>query len=170
MISNAGQAVWYTEAGCSGGGSEYGFEVSQLIATLEILNGTTGLIELTFHSAGTVPQYYESFWAGESAYWDCEGPAQFAHVGDSELSSAQVWFGAFTGGTCTLILGDVDNPDASCPGGDPIYTDTDLSAYVGGVVQLDDDVWYSVAEDTEGNSSDGEVTVVDDADSCAEVC
>jgi len=76
-----------------------------------------------------------------------------------------------SGGTVSVHVGDIEDEDETgCPGGDVIYTDTDLSADVGGVVQLDDGVWYEVSEYTGDHDSDGPVTVVDRGDSCEDEC
>ena len=64
----------------------------------------------------------------------------------------------------TPIYGDPGN----CPGGGPIYTDDDLSEYVGRVVTLDDGLCYYVIID--GESSDGSVMIVNDYGTCNECC
>jgi hypothetical protein len=53
------------------------------------------------------------------------------------------------------------------PGGATIYTKTNLLAYVGKVVELNDGVCYQVGDGT-GHASDGAVTVVGSADNCYE--
>ncbi len=74
------------------------------------------------------------------------------------------WFSnlyyAWNNATATIYAGDNEDTSTPCPGGSPIYTDTDLSAYVGKVVLLeegDQDVCYTV--EIAGSESDGPVTV-----------
>ncbi|NLF33266.1 MAG: hypothetical protein GX591_20565 [Planctomycetes bacterium] len=100
-------------------------------------------------------------------YYECR-----VHLGDYPNAA----FSGFTGGTAIVYAGDIYQAagTTACPGGDPIYTHAAVGAalgsHVGGVVQLDDGIWYEVEIDTEGHASAGVVTVVDTGDSCAEVC
>jgi len=74
------------------------------------------------------------------------------------------------GGTATIVPGDVEDQNSRCPGGDPIYTDTDLSSCVGKVVELDDGVCYTVEANEDEDVSQGDVTVVDAFANCSDAC
>ena len=75
----------------------------------------------------------------------------------------------YSGGSCLATPGDIFG-SSRCPGGAAIFTDTNLSANVGGVVELNDGVCYQVSEDTEDNVSDGGVTVVQSCNNCPNCC
>jgi len=83
-------------------------------------------------------------------------------------------YGGFAGvrGSVMAFPGDSLTPDNPCPGGAPIYTSTDLSAYVGRVVHIaeDPDVCYQVAENTDEVEPDTEVTVTKVCDTCVDCC
>ena len=75
-----------------------------------------------------------------------------------------------SGGTIEIWPGDIYG-GGRCPGGSAIYTDTDLSAYVGKAVTITADsppVCYFVSQ--EGDHSDGGVTVATSFDTCALCC
>ena len=60
--------------------------------------------------------------------------------------------------------------NARCPGGDSIYTNTDLSGCVGNIVELDDNVCYTVSVNLINRQPDGDVTVIDSFDNCDDAC
>jgi len=74
-----------------------------------------------------------------------------------------------TGGTVTLYAGDTGTANPRCPGGGPIYTDTDLAAYVGDVVEVES-VCYAVSINTGPEPSDGGVTVTQSCANCPDCC
>jgi hypothetical protein len=131
--------------------------------------GVTALVWSTAsRDAGKTSTVFNS---GEAIPWDARTPIV---VPNRITTSANgTWIGAFTGGHAVIYPGDVGG-GGSCPGGDPVFTDTDLSQYVGKVVKLigsdgiPDNVWYEVSEG--GGVSYGQVQVIQVADSCAEVC
>jgi hypothetical protein len=123
-------------------------------------------VELRLNTA--VLQWWQShFYVDKVSGIICDGPIT-VHNEESSIYDGGVWLGAQTGGTCTIVPGVTEDPSVSCPGGDPIYTHTDLSEHYGKVVKLSDGVWYKV--DGYGSVSDGEVTVVASGDSCGAVC
>ena len=108
--------------------------------------------------------------AGDYAFYDEQaggGECDQAHVFTNELAGPLNGFPY--GGTALVTPGDIYGA-GKCTGGDPIFTDGDLSAYVGKVVELDDGKCYEVSVETEGNPSDGGVTVVAWADDCEDCC
>lgn len=76
--------------------------------------------------------------------------------------------GVANGGIITIWGGDIAG-GGSCPGGSPIYTNTDLSSSVGKVVTIGG-VCYAVADNTDPEISDGDVTVTATNDNCAACC
>lgn len=71
-------------------------------------------------------------------------------------------------GTVTLYAGDTEG-GGRCPGGSAIYTDTDLSANVGKVVEIGG-VCYAVYDNSDPYASDGAVTVTQSCDDCSDCC
>lgn len=71
-------------------------------------------------------------------------------------------------GSVTIYPGDLYG-GGRCPGGSPIYTDTDLSAHVGKVVEIAA-VCYRVQNNPDGDESDGAVTVTQVCDDCPDCC
>lgn len=60
-----------------------------------------------------------------------------------------------------------------CPGGGALYTDTDLSAYVGRVISVNmggQEVCFTVTAYTGAHDSDGAIIVEDDYDNCEDCC
>lgn len=80
-----------------------------------------------------------------------------------------VWHACHTGGYLLLIPGDIFG-DSTCPGGASFYSDSPaLAEFVDRVVQLEADrVWYQVS--VEDGPNPVAVTVINDADTCADVC
>jgi len=80
------------------------------------------------------------------------------------------WQNVGKNGTATIIPGLA--PGNPCPGGAPLYTDTDLSAYVGKVIHIeeDPDVCYQVAVNEDAEPPDTAVTVTKVCDDCADCC
>lgn len=73
------------------------------------------------------------------------------------------------GGSVTATPGDTEDASSRCPGGSPIYTDTDLSSYAGKVVEIEG-VCYQVSDGMVEGESDGSVTVTQCCDTCANCC
>lgn len=73
-------------------------------------------------------------------------------------------------GSAVITPGDQISEGVRCPGGSPVYTDTDLSSCVGQAVELNDGVCYGVEKSMDDVPSDGEVTVVDAFTDCADAC
>ncbi len=72
-------------------------------------------------------------------------------------------------GTAIVVAGDVGGGGA-CPGGAVIYTNTDLASFEDDAVTLDDGVCYLVEANDTNNGTDGDVTVVNHCDNCADCC
>ena len=89
---------------------------------------------------------------------DCTGTA---------IESHPHWYVA-SGGTAALWAGDIEG-EGRCPGGASIYTNTDLSAYVGKIVEIGN-VCYAVYENPDPNPSDGAVNVTNSYDYCEDCC
>ncbi len=75
------------------------------------------------------------------------------------------------GGTATVWAGDIDGGDR-CSGGETYYTDTDLAAYSGKVVEISEapDTCYLVLQNTDDELSDGNATVIHCWDTCQPCC
>ena len=72
-------------------------------------------------------------------------------------------------GHAVVTPGDINS---RCPGGDPYYTDTDLTANDGEVVNISEDpgICYQVAANTDEDVADGTATVTNCWTTCAKCC
>ncbi len=94
-------------------------------------------------------------------------------LGASYICTESKYFTSSSRHSTELTTGDIQVGDvegsSSCPGGDPIYTDDDLSGD-GPIVKLDDDVCYTLeAVGTAGADLVG-VTVVSSHATCGDCC
>jgi len=93
----------------------------------------------------------------------------YTHTHDNDSTAWNyTWIGK--NGSAIVVPGDRITPGVRCPGGNPIYTDTDLSAAVGKVVELDDGVCYKVENNPDCIANQGAVTVVQTCDDCPDCC
>ena len=72
-------------------------------------------------------------------------------------------------GNGIITPGDVNS---RCPGGEPYYTDTDLAAYEGKIVEIseDSDVCYTVTRVGDDEAADGDATVTHCWTTCTKCC
>jgi len=167
---------WWENGSCSGEPDVSDIEIGHWAELRKL--GTNLILEVNLQPGCRFPCLLS---ATRMAFYDIE-VTDFCHLpvamtnqndqpvkcGQYEISPGFWATGWATGGSAILIPGDQVTPNARCPGGNPIYTDTDLSLYVGRTVLLNDGICYDVA--VAGDTSDGPVTVSNDYDDCDACC
>ncbi len=179
---------WYGEQASNGSlitrlgndcsGEEGAYANSPLLKAGITHQGSKGLVTLVWRASESLYNVVEvrlfaSWFTADASHSHCASRFTLLNAnpsGPCDRNIAMFSMGGATGGLCIVYRGDVTNPAASCPGGDPIYTDTDLRDDVGKVVKLNDNVWYAVSVETGGHPSDGAVSVIARGASCTAVC
>lgn len=118
---------------------------------------------LGFDALNEDTPYFFYGYKSTGATWDFDASIVYSNkseeVVDFSPTGSQIYL--YTGGSATLSKNEEAMPaQSSCPGGSSIVTHTNLSAYIGGDVKLDDNVWYRVTEADPSSVSDGTVNVL----------
>jgi len=109
---------------------------------------------------------------------ECPTLPAFTNTATAACGAGVFGFADGYDGTATLIPGDVYGPNLRCPGGDPIYTNTDLSSVLGKVIVMEEDdgeggvqetCWQVELNDT-ANRNQGWISWTECCDTCANCC
>lgn len=122
------------------------------------------------------PEYDRSVfvgWLDVSSLDDCPEDRTVPDGSDCTYQSDWTYTpGHEAGAYAVVVAGDTEDPNPRCPGGDPYYTNTDLAADVGNIIEISEDegICYKVTVNTDNESADGTATKIHCWTTCEKCC